>query len=130
MSFETMISDLVKTAVFEALQNANLEPLSSLPVDVFESSGIKPLKVYSVAQAAEYLGISETSLHRIPEEDLPRARRSNGYMGFHGINLIAYSAGSAPINVSEYVESYRTKLQSQAPAIKPIGKGKGSTRIY
>lgn len=123
---------LVPTAAFEDLVkkvDQLLEQRAVMPDFDFSKLGIEPLRTYDAKEAAHILGIKRVqSVYEIPDEDLPRVKRIGSNVGFLGINLLCYSHGLAPVDMTAAIEQFRARLMSDRPNVQPL-RPTGKSRV-
>lgn len=112
---------MVPTAAFDELVRKMDQLLNernaSLP-DV-DALGMEPLRAYTVKEAAHLLGVTVSSVYKIPETELPRVRRNGTAVGFLGINLLCYMHQMPPVDVAGLVERMRRRLLAEAETVRP-----------
>ncbi|GIV57750.1 MAG: hypothetical protein KatS3mg042_0663 [Rhodothermaceae bacterium] len=76
---------------------------------------LRPARLYSRREAAEYLGLHPDSVSRIPATELPRTR--GRYLGLH---IMQYQAGLDPTDYEAYVKDLTRRLTDAAPPVRPL----------
>ena len=91
------------------------------PIELsFEELGIEPMKLYTAAEVAHFLGCHKVSVYQIPEAELPKQRRAGTGVGYYGINVLLYQNGMPPVDLTKRLEEYREALMRDRPAVKPL----------
>ena len=117
----------VATAVAEKLR-----PLLSQS-EVPAETELDPFRLYTVAEAADILGLDRATMYEIPEAELPRCNvgPARGATRWMGADLLAYARGAAPIDYEVVLDELREELR-KTPSSKerpPTGDKKGKRRV-
>lgn len=119
--FEAAFADMLQAAAEHAARTvlAELRPAAQPSPLALDDLGLEPMRAYTAREAARLLGITENSIYKIDEAELPRVRRNGTAIGFLGIHIIGYMHRLPPVDVAGCVERMRARLLEQAEAARP-----------
>ena len=90
------------------------------PTIALDDLGVELMRVYDVRDTARLLSCSEAAVRHIPEAELPKARRVGTGIGYLGINIMLYSHGLPPIDMTSVLEEYRRSLLRDRPTVEAL----------